>query len=324
MNEKINPVALLISLGILALVLGGLSACEQNYGISVSSAASGSSATGGSGSTGPPGATPFPTGLPTLPPSVNPGAPPTLPPVTTPNGAIGGHFDVDTAAALMPYISGNAPGDGTVSGHVHEYDKVNNTTTVDFFNLSTANVEHVASKNSTYINLNSLNVNQRFYLIVVNSTLNPGAMLQINGGVPVFGTAYQANQQTILGTGGKPQAYTIGPPTTPGDLQLTDLIIAIAANIQVNNQLLPTAPKKCVFPNINGYQGEYRDGAFVVQAVDPATFAQNPANGAAEAPSGGMLWEGVIYNHFMLLDGQGRETDPEYCYGSTVNGQIFY
>lgn len=317
LSSKLISRTLLLALSTLAI-----SSCEQNYGITLSSLGDGTGTKNGVTPTGS-------TVLPTSPPSgPGLGGPVTLPPVNVTNGALDGHFDLDTATTGMPWGGGNTLGNGTVSAHVHQYDKVNQTTTVDFFHLSTKNVNGVAntSNSPTLINLNTLAASQRFYLIVVNSTLNPGAIIQINGGAPVSGTAYQAKQQTILGTNGTPQAYTLGPPAQGShDLQLTDLVFAINPNLQVNSLLLPTAPKNCVFPNIAGHMGEYRNGAFVIQAVDATNFVQDSTTGAATS-NGGMLWEAVIYNHFMIPDpdGDGSEKDPEYCYGATVDGQIFY
>lgn len=334
-----------------ALSLFTLSACEQNYGIKLSSTNNGTGTTGGTDpGTGNVNPT-IPGGIPTSPPSgggTGTSGTPVIPPVTVTSGLLGGHFDVDTATTIsaansnatvsMAYYSGNAAGEGTVTAHVHEYDKVNKTTTVDFFNLSTKSVQDIAPEPNqnafSFLNQNKVPLNelqntvpatQRFYLIAINSTLNPGAMIQINGGTPVFGTVYQSHQQAILGANGKPQAYTIGTPSVSGDIQLTDLLVAFDPDVQANNLLIPTAPTNCVFPNIVGAKGEYRDGAFTIQAVDPANFIQDSATGAAIAPIGGMLWEGIIYNHFMIVDSNGDESDPEYCYGMTLpNGQIFY
>jgi hypothetical protein len=34
------------------------------------------------------------------------------------------------------------------------------------------------------------------------------------------------------------------------------------------------------------------------------------------AQAGGLLWEGLIYNHFMISDSNGNESDPEICYST--------
>src|SRR4051812_9747117 len=46
-----------------------------------------------------------------------------------PDGILNGHFDLDTSRQVFPFSK------GTTDHHVHEYDKLYKTTSIDFFNL---------------------------------------------------------------------------------------------------------------------------------------------------------------------------------------------
>jgi hypothetical protein len=248
-----------------------------------------------------------PSGTPSPMPTTDPGIV-AVPPVFVPNGILNGHFDVDTATGTLPFPIAAA----TVTFHVHEYDKVNQTTTVDFFNI--LNRSGTSVKGTKFDQLQAtLTSSQRFYLIVVNAPLNPGGVLDING-TPVRATSYQNLTQQIISSGVMPPAYTLGAPLTAGDLQLNSMKMSFDSNTPADHLLVPTAPNNCVFTNIKGPKGEYRDGALVVQAVDAASIKLDPLTGAATA-NGGLLWEGIIYNHYMLINANtGAETDAHKCY----------
>jgi hypothetical protein len=247
---------------------------------------------------------PIVTATPTPSPSPTPVA---LPSTFVPNGILNGHFDVDTATTSMPFPTGK----GTVTYHVHEYDKLNQTTTVDFFNLINSNGTPEDGNDFDQIQ-KTISKGKRFYLVVVNPGLNPGGVLEINGTV-LRVTDYQNLTEQLLASGVRPAAYTIGSPTTAGDMQLTSLKIAFDSNVTANELLVPTGPTACVFPDIAGKLGEYRDGALVVQAIDASAIELNASTGSSTS-NGGLIWEGIIYNHFMLTDSHGNETDPEICY----------
>jgi hypothetical protein len=248
-------------------------------------------------------------GLPaTLPPTP---APPEVPPPFAPNGILNGHFDVDTATGDMPFPIGK----GNVTYHVHQYDKSNKTTTVDFFNLINKTGKQIGNiRLGTQFDQiqNTLPSSQRFYLIVVNAGLNPGGVLEINGEA-IRVTNYQNLSKLLMSNKVPPPAYTIGAPQTPGDKQLQSLKLAFDSNVPAKDLLVPTSPDNCVFPNITGANGEYRDGALVIQAIDAKSLQLDPNTGAAIS-NGGMIWEGIVYNHYMLVDTDGSETDPHLCY----------
>jgi hypothetical protein len=236
----------------------------------------------------------------------SPSSPVALPPPFVPNGILNGHFDVDTATSNMPFPTSK----GTVTYHVHEYDKINQTTTVDFFNLINGGGNIVSGNDFDQIQ-NTIPDPQRFYLVVVNPGLNPGGVLEVNGSV-LRVTDYQNLTQQLLSSGVRPAAYTIGAPQVAGDVQLKSLKIGFDSTVTANALLVPTAPTDCVWPDIPGKLGEYRDGALVVQALDASTIELNASTGAAIS-GGGLIWEGVIYNHYMLTK-NGKEVDPEICY----------
>jgi hypothetical protein len=220
---------------------------------------------------------------------------------------LNGHFDVDTATDAMPFPLGK----GTVTYHVHEYDKLNQTTTVDFFNLLLTQGDSISGKTFDLIQ-KSIPEEKRFYIVVVNPDLNPGGVLELNGSV-LRVTDYKNLTRQLLSSGVLPPAYTIGAPQVAGDIQLTSLKIAFDSTVTANELLIPTGPTKCVFPDIAGKLGEYRDGALVVQAIDASSIELNASTGAA-ASNGGLIWEGIIYNHFMNINSKGEESDPEICY----------
>jgi hypothetical protein len=196
---------------------------------------------------------------------------------------------------------------GTVTYHVHEYDKLNQTTTVNFFNIINNNGDPISGTEFDQIQ-NTIDKTRRFYLVVVNASLNPGGVLEVNGSVQRV-TDYQNLTQQLLSGGVHPAAYTIGAPQVAGDIQLNSLKIGFDSNVTANALLVPTAPTDCVFPDIPGKLGEYRDGALVIQAVDASTIELNASTGATTS-DGGLIWEGLIYNHYMLAN----EVDPEICY----------
>jgi hypothetical protein len=234
-----------------------------------------------------------PTPTPTPTPSSSP-TPVALPSTFVPNGILNGHFDVDTATTSMPFPTGK----GTVTYHVHEYDKLNQTTTVDFFNIINSNGTPEDGNDFDQVQ-KTIPKGKRFYLVVVNPSLNPGGVLEVNGTV-LRVTDYQNLTQQLLASGVRPAAYTIGAPSTAGDVQLTSLKIAFDSNVTADELLVPTGPTACVFPDIAG-------------KLDASAIELNASTGAATS-NGGLIWEGIIYNHHMIVEPNGTEVDPEMCY----------
>jgi hypothetical protein len=228
-----------------------------------------------------------PTNSPTLAPT------PAIPPVYVPNGILNGHFDFDTSTGLMPFPIKR----GSVTHHVHEYDKLNQTTTVDFFNPYNNFGAYGTQGSSPFDQIQtSVSTSDRFYIIIVNAPLNPGGVLQING-IPYSVRNYQNSVANLILSQVMPTAYTIGKPTKTGDVQLSSLAISFDSNIDAPSLLVPTSPT-CVMPDDPGKYGEYRDGALVVQAISAQSLSLDPATGAELKSAGGPIWEGIIYNHY--------------------------
>lgn len=198
-------------------------------------------------------------------------APPSNGPVTFPgrdnvDGITGGHFDLDTSTAIY------SAGAGTTNHHEHEYDKKHQTTILDFFNLLDSDFDYIQR---------TIAPDTRFVLNVVNASLSPGAVLEINGfAVPV--TSFRRGQ-----------IFTLGPVRTAGDVSLTRFRMGFSPNIIAQGGLVPTATS-CVRANDPGKNGEYRNGALTIQALNASNFSIDQATGAA---SSGLLWEATVFWH---------------------------
>jgi len=175
-------------------------------------------------------------------------------------GLIGGHFDVDTSTT----------GGNSTDAHVHEYDDKHNVLGIDVFNYLNVELQEI----NEVVNGSAL-----FKLITVNANLSPGATVRINGGT------------NTLGDG----PYTLG--NTPGATQVTGLKIDFNKNAIPNGGLVPTQTS-LVRSNTPGANGEYRNGAFAVQAValnaDGSPAYTLGSNGAATS---GLLWETTLFWH---------------------------
>lgn len=182
------------------------------------------------------------------------------------NGITGGHFDLDTSTQIY------AAGKGTTNHHVHEYDKAHKTTTIDFFNLIDAKFNNIQS---------TIPSGQKFILNIVNASLSPGGVLDINGSLS--GVAKYAAGPV----------YTIGP-ASGGAVPLSQFRLGFSPDVLANGGLVPTSTK-CVRANDPGELGEYRNGALTIQALDPSNYSLDPATGAAAS---GLLWEATVFWHW--------------------------
>ncbi len=183
------------------------------------------------------------------------------------NGISGGHFDLDTSTKIY------AASAGTTNHHEHEYDKKHKTTIIDFFNLIDPGYDNIQS---------AIPTGRRFVLNVVNASLSPGGVLDING--------------SLVGVTGfkRGQVFTIGPASVAGDVSLNQFRLGFSPDVLANNGLVPTATS-CVRANDPGKLGEYRNGALTIQALDADNFTLDPATGAA---SSGLLWEANVFWHW--------------------------
>ncbi|MGZ3747707.1 MAG: hypothetical protein ACXWRE_10060, partial [Pseudobdellovibrionaceae bacterium] len=149
------------------------------------------------------------------------------------NGITGGHFDLDTSTKIYP------AGAGTTNYHVHEYDKSHQTTTINFFNLIDSGFNNIQT---------TIPANKKFVLNVVNASLSPGGVLEIN------------NSLIRVGDFKLFQVYTTGPAIDPDSVSLSEFRLGFSPDVLANNGLVPT-DTKCVRANDPGKFGEYRNGA---------------------------------------------------------------
>ena len=141
---------------------------------------------------------------------------------------------------------------------------------------------------------NLISTEQRFIIIVANADLSPGATIEINGvstSVVVF-----RDQVNAALSSGTYSAYTLGQPTISGDQQLTSFKISFALSAIEDGGLIPTATG-CVKHNNPGANGEYRNGALTIQALNADSFNIDSSTGAASLAGGGLLWESTIFWH---------------------------
>ena len=198
---------------------------------------------------------------------VGTGNPETFPGQSGVDGIQGGHFDLDTSTQIYPFKA------GTTTHHVHEYEKKYQTTTIDFFNLIDTKFDEIQK---------TIPAGKRFVINVVNSSLSPGGVLQINGGLTGV-TKFQLGQ-----------VYSIGSAPASGDQELQSLRLGFSTDILAHQGLVPTVTG-CVRKNDPGKLGEYRSGALTVQALDAANYSIDPLTGAAAS---GLLWEATVFWHW--------------------------
>ncbi|MFZ9519771.1 MAG: hypothetical protein ACO3A4_04780 [Silvanigrellaceae bacterium] len=200
--------------------------------------------------------------------------------VSNPSGLSGGHFDLDTSTRMYPFY------EGQVDNHTHAFDDAYNVTGVDFFNIQEQ--KHVEIDEAV------TEPGKRFVLLVVNSNLSPGAVLNING-VNLTAVQYAADLAALLKKGASFPVYTLGKPMVAGDIQLTKFSINFPINAITNGGLVPLASGD-VRKNKPGTSGEYRTGALTIQAVEVDALSMDARTGAATADSR-MLWETNVYWH---------------------------
>jgi hypothetical protein len=216
-------------------------------------------------------------------PSVGGGDPlPSLPPVGTVDGGItGGHFDLDTSHLTYPFSG------GTTDHHVHEFDDIYKTTGADFFRLPDSAFQNIGEAIT--------DPKHRFILIVSNAELSPGGVLEING-AKVGVLDYQKVIRSDFEAAHVPQVYTLGTPQTSGDLQLKSLSVNFAVDVIPKGGLIPTQTG-CVRRNDPGANGEYRNGALLLQALDAASYQIDTVTNSAKISRGGLLWEATVFWH---------------------------
>jgi len=184
-------------------------------------------------------------------------------------GLLGGHFDIDIATQIYPAFAGDS------DGHVHEYDDKYQLNGADFFRLQDNKISNIQD---------IIRPGQVFSLVLLNANLSPLARLGFNDN-SVSAINYQ-------GTIFSKTVYSIGD-LVPGTVSLEKLLLAWPLDAMMLNGLVATAPS-CVRTNQVAATGEYRNGALVLQAVDPNRYAADPVTGWTTA---GLLWEASLYWH---------------------------
>lgn len=186
-------------------------------------------------------------------------------------------LDVDTSHLVYPFSQ------GTTDQHDHCYNCTFNTTVFDAFNTLDPKLDDISK---------SLPSSEVFNIIVGNASLSPGVEIDINGTF-YFAIDYANMIANTLSNGAPLTKYTLGSATS-GVQVLKEFRIGLPANATLMGALVETATP-CVRANVEGPNGEYRDGALIVQAI-PAGAAVDPTNGTAGLGTQ-PLYEVSEFNH---------------------------
>ncbi len=235
-------------------------------------------------------------------------------------GLIGGHFDLDTSSTIYPFSG------GTTDGHVHQWDDKNDATTIDFMALPDGDGNPLHEINDDE---NAVDPDTVFILIVGNSHLSQGAILEINGS-SISVSEYKALQDRYMsGTLGDGEKFPLlklnsrtGSESAAGVKGLKTLKLSFDAFAILAGDIVPSETK-CVRANDIGAQGEYRNGALFLQALDASDltggFTEDVATGQLIANStsvdsangyatSGLLWEASVFWHWK----EGCYNEPGY------------
>ncbi len=209
-------------------------------------------------------------------------------PFTDPGTEVGGiacgHFDVDATNPSSTWINNN--------GHQHEYDDDHATTNVNLFNMLENNMVNIQNKIT--------DPNKKFVIMITNADLSTEAQIKING-VTTNALIYQQNMLQSLNSQSPLQTYSLGAGVA-GATQLTELKVGFPTNVIALSGIYGTTPDK-VKNNVLGANGQYRNGALVLQLIDAAyvnaiLYTSTHANIDWENPNQtGLLHETAIYNH---------------------------
>jgi hypothetical protein len=225
-------------------------------------------------------------------------------------GLLGGHFDLDTSDTIYGFDSGDT------NGHVHEWDDKHDLTTINYFNLPDGNGSPLDEITSSAHGASPTDV---FMLNIANTELSPGGVLEING-TSISVTAYHDLQRRYLaGTMTAQESFPIykrNPPSVAelaaGVTQLTSLKLSFDAFAIISGDLLPTKTS-CVKDNNEGAEGEYRNGALMIQALDASnqvggwsydedtdiySTGSASVNGEQSYATAGLIWESSLFWHW--------------------------
>lgn len=188
---------------------------------------------------------------------------------TSPEGIVGGHFDLDTSSVVYPFNAGDT------DGHVHQYDDKYQINGVNFFDIRDTKLQNVQTV---------LQPVQNFYIKVVNANLSPAAVIEING--IMFKVADYA-----AGNNWSEKKFSL--TAKDGLIQLKSLSLRFPKDAILQNGLIGTETG-CVRSNTPGKQQEYRNGALLFQVIDADNYTIDPVMGYATS---GLLWEASVFWH---------------------------
>ena len=187
-------------------------------------------------------------------------------------------LDIDTSHVVYQFNS------GTTDRHDHCYNCTFKTTVFDAFNPLDSALDNIST---------TLPANLAFNIIIGNSSLSSGMIIEING-TPYYVADYEKMVEDTLSTGGNLINYTLGSPGQ-GTQKLTELRLGLPASATLNGALVDTATP-CVRANDPGPNGQYRNGALVVQAVPASGLALDSKTGTAPVGTS-PFWEVSAFNH---------------------------
>lgn len=208
-------------------------------------------------------------------------------------GLAGGHIDVDTAHLIY------AAGKGTTNAHVHAYDDKYNVTYVNLMNFLDTKLEEMGKRIPNGV---------RFKIIVGNPDLSPGGRLSIN-------KTYNASDPstyvkvTDYSNVAVPGLNIYSMDGVSGTTKLSTMVVnfqgdSVSGSGTSISGLIGTNTG-AVRSNKPGPNGEYRNGALVIQAVrvnadGTDAFTTNIAQtkgGVHGVAASGLLWECTLFWH---------------------------
>jgi len=158
------------------------------------------------------------------------------------------------------------------------------------------------------------NDSEKFYIIVANAELSQDVELEINGNL-ISVMDYQAKVDDYLKGNHALETYSLGESAGATQLKSLKFIVGLDA-ASVSNGLIPTETKTVV-KNTPGPNGEYRDGALIIQAININNMSLNRSLGVADQDED-LYWESTIFWHVKQSgDNKGNDNDNsnsyEYC-----------
>jgi hypothetical protein len=225
-------------------------------------------------------------------------------------GLLGGHFDLDTSSTFYDFSL------GVTDGHVHEWDDKNDLTTIDYLKLAGGNGNPLYELDSP---TKGVPKTEPFILTIANTELSPGGVLEINSTSMSVRDYHATVDRYLSGTllpNEKFPIYKLQKPSAAeaaaGVQKLISFKMSFDSYAILSGDLLPTVTN-CVKDNDAGRNGEYRNGALMVQALDASDLAAgftldeisglyvggstsvNKEHGYATT---GLYWESTVFWHW--------------------------